>query len=254
MIDVGVTKPVRQQGGWSNLPAPGVTFQSAFLSVTNIVFAYAGHVSFFSFISEFKDPKEFPKALFLLQLIDTILYLIVGIVVFRYAGEEVASPGLGSAKPPVNKVAWGIAIPTIIIAGIIYGHVAAKYIYVRIFRGTKHMHKRTLLSYGSWAGITLVLWVLAFIIAESIPVFNDLLALITSLFASWFTYGISGIFWLFMNWGQWFKGPKKIALTILNMFTFLLGCVVCGIGLYVSGYAINKDSGSGGAWSCKISS
>lgn len=53
------------------------------------------------------------------------------------------------------------------------------------------MSKRTWLAVGSWVGITLTLWVIAWVIAESIPVFNDLLSLISSLFASWFTYGLS---------------------------------------------------------------
>lgn len=43
------------------------------------------------------------------------------------------------------------------------------------------MHKRTSLSVGSWIGITLGLWVIAWIIAEAIPVFNDLLSLIVSI-------------------------------------------------------------------------
>lgn len=47
------------------------TFATAFLSVTNIVFAFAGHVAFFSFISEMKNPKDFPKALVLSQITDT---------------------------------------------------------------------------------------------------------------------------------------------------------------------------------------
>src|SRR4051794_15573492 len=53
----------------------------------------------------------------------------------------------------------------IIIAGVIYGHIASKYIYVRIFRGTKHMGKGTLLATGSWSLITLTLWIIAWIIA-----------------------------------------------------------------------------------------
>lgn len=40
------------------------------------------------------------------------------------------------------------------------------------------MHKRNLLSVGTWVGITLVLWIIAWVIAEAIPVFNDLLSLI----------------------------------------------------------------------------
>ncbi|KEF58484.1 uncharacterized protein A1O9_06410 [Exophiala aquamarina CBS 119918] len=227
-----------------------VPFASAFLSVSNIIFAYAGHVAFFSFISEMKNPKDFPKALVLLQVTDTGMYFLVAMVVYAYGGDDVDSPALGSAGSTLGKVAWGLAIPTIIIAGVIYGHVASKYIYVRLFRGTRHMSKRTSLAVGSWLGITLTLWVIAWIIAESIPNFNDLLALISSLFASWFTYGVSGIFWVFLNHGQCFKNWRKMCLTAVNAGLFLLGLASCGIGLYASGYAIHNDK-SGNSWTCK---
>ncbi|EMD00264.1 hypothetical protein BAUCODRAFT_64323 [Baudoinia panamericana UAMH 10762] len=225
-------------------------FASAFASVTNIIFAYAGHVAFFSFISELKNPKDFPRALIFLQAWDITLYIIVALVVYRYTGPDVKSPALGSANNVVKRVAYGIALPTIIIAGIIYAHVAAKYIYVRIFRGTKHMSKRTWLAVGSWVGIVLCLWVIAWIIAESIPVFNDLLSLISSLFASWFTYGLSGVLWLYINHGQWFKNWRKTSLTVANSLIFCLGAAICGIGLYASGVAIKSDAGSGGSWTC----
>lgn len=42
------------------------------------------------------------------------------------------------------------------------------------------MQKRSFLSIGSWVGISLVLWIIAWIIAEAIPVFNNLLSLIVS--------------------------------------------------------------------------
>ncbi|KAK5125164.1 hypothetical protein LTR85_000840 [Meristemomyces frigidus] len=225
-------------------------FATAFASTTNIIFAYAGHVAFFSFISELKEPRDFPKALYTLQICDTTLYVVVAIVVYRYAGADVASPALGSTGTTVKKVAYGIALPTIVIAGVIYAHVAAKYIYVRIFRGTKHMSTRTWLAVGSWIGITLVLWVIAWVIAESIPAFNDLLSLISSLFASWFTYGLSGILWLYINKGQWFSNGRKSALTVINSLIFCLGAAICGIGLYASGVQIKADSDSGGSWSC----
>lgn len=137
----------------------------------------------------------------------------------------------------------------IIIAGVIYAHVASKYIYVRLFRGTRHMGSKSFLGVGTWILITLILWVIAFIIAESIPNFNNLLALISSLFASWFTYGMSGFFWLYLNRGLWFKGPRKIFLTILNMIIFALGAVVMGLGLYASGKAIGEGGGYG-SWTC----
>jgi hypothetical protein len=70
-------------------------------------------VAFFSFISELKEPREFPKALALLQFCDISLYIVVAVVVYRYGGQDVASPALGAAGPMVKKIAYGIAIPTV---------------------------------------------------------------------------------------------------------------------------------------------
>lgn len=65
-----------------------------------------------------------------------------------------------------------------ILSGVVLGHVACKYIYVRLFRGSDKMHSRSFLSVGSWVGICLAVWVVAWVVAESIPVFNNLLSLI----------------------------------------------------------------------------
>lgn len=66
----------------------------------------------------------------------------------------------------------------IIIAGVINGHVACKYVYLRIFRGSDRMHKRDTIAVASWVGIALGLWILAWIISSAIPVFSNLLSLI----------------------------------------------------------------------------
>lgn len=250
MIGVGI-KPTNTSG--VNLFQSSVPFVTAFNSVSNIVFAYAGHIAFFSFISEFRKPEDFPKALFTLQATDTSMYLIVAVVVYYYTGSEVDSPALGSADALVKKVAWGLAIPTIIVAGVVYGHVASKYIYVRLFRGTEHLSSRSWFATLVWCGIVFVLWFVAWIIAESIPVFNDLLALISALFGSWFTFGLPGVFWLYMNKGNWWNGGKQIFLTVCAFLLFLLGLVICVVGLYTSGSAIKADQGQGGSWSCEWS-
>ena len=222
MAAVGVEKPGDGKID-ATMQAP---LADAFLPVTNIVFAYAGHVAFFSFISELKKPEEYYKSLFLLQGADTTMYLLVAAVIYAYAGSDVVSPALGSSSPLFQKIAYGIAIPTIVVAGVINGHVAAKYIYVRMYRGTDMMSKKTFKSYGMWALISLVLWIVAWIIAEAIPVFNDLLGLISSLFSSWFTYGLSGVFWLHLNKGRWFESRRTIALTVLNSVIVLLGALI----------------------------
>lgn len=154
------------------------------------------------------------------------MYLIVAVVTYRYAGASVASPALGSTSPLLQKIAYGIAIPTIVISGVINGHVAAKYIYVRLFRGTDRMGKNSWSSFGLWALIVLTLWIIAWIIAEAIPVFNDLLSLISALFASWFTYGLSGVFWLYLNYGRYRENRRKMFLTGLNALIFCIGATI----------------------------
>lgn len=191
--------------------------------LTNVI--PAGHVAFFGFIAELKDPKDYPKSLVLLQGTDVTLYLITAIVIYCYAGQDVTSPALGSAGAVVAKVAYGVALPTvcpanlrvfgldakrinqIIIGGVVNGHVAAKYVFVRLFRNSDLMHRRDWSAWGTWTGIVLVLWIIAWVIAEAIPVFNNLLSLVVrwnllassstttkltipfqaSLFASWST-------------------------------------------------------------------
>ncbi|KAF7712973.1 Uncharacterized protein PECH_002486 [Penicillium ucsense] len=245
MIAIGIQRP-----GHGVVEATRHTsLANGFLATTNIVFAYAGHVAFFGFISEMRKPTDYPKTLYLLQGTDTTLYLVAAVVIYYYGGPDVKSPALGSTSPVTAKVAYGLAIPTIVIAGVINGHVAAKYIYVRVFRGSDHMHKRSFLSVGTWVLITLILWVIAWVIAEAIPVFSNLLGLIVALFASWFTYGLSGIFWLFLNWGNYTRSARKIFLTCLNLFVFAVGAVLCGMGLWTSGVAIHNDA-SKSSFSC----
>ncbi|GFF38633.1 N amino acid transport system protein [Aspergillus udagawae] len=244
MIGVGVKHP-----GEKVMAIVDTDLVHGFSAVTNIVFAFSGHAAYFGLMSELKDPRDFPKALMLLQSVDICLYILAAIVIYIYGGATVSSPALGSASPMVSKVAYGIALPTIIIAGVINGHIAFKYVYIRIFSGSDRIHKRDWVAVSSWVAIALSLWIIAWIIAEAIPVFSSLLGLIVALFASWFTYGLSGIFWLHLNWGKYTSSPRKIFLTGVNLFCLVFGAGLCGLGLYVSGKAIH-DNPSSASFSC----
>jgi amino acid permease len=109
MVAVGV-----QNKGGENLRATIDTdlFQ-AFSAVTNIVFAYCAHVAFFGLLAEMEEPRDFPKALVLLQTFEICFYTVAAVVIYYFVGQEVTSPALGSAGPILKKVAYGIAIPTV---------------------------------------------------------------------------------------------------------------------------------------------
>ncbi|KAL4756732.1 transmembrane amino acid transporter protein-domain-containing protein [Aspergillus foveolatus] len=244
MVAIGVEHP----GGPVKATAE-TNLVTGFTAALNIILSYASHNAFFNVIAELKEPRDFPKALTLLQSIDITLYLVSGVVIYYFAGDDVKSPALGSMKPLVSKVAYGVALPTIIIAGVINGHIACKSIYTRVFAGTSHMHKQDFRAVGSWIGIAVGLWVIAWVIATAIPVFSNLLSLMTALFASWFSFSLPAAFWLFMNRGLWFSGPRKTGITIFNCLVFGMGVVMCALGLYATGKAIHDDP-AGKSFSC----
>ncbi|KAI9038225.1 putative amino acid transporter [Aspergillus affinis] len=245
MIAIGVQNPVshRLQIATSH------GFAKQFLAVTNILFAYIAHVAFFGFISEMQNPRDYPKSLAMLQILDTSMYVVTAVVIYCYAGPDVMSPALSSAGPVMKKVAWGLAIPTVVFSGVIHGHVASKYVYVRMLRGSSQMHNRSFRSVGAWLGIGFVVWVIAWVVAESIPVFNDMLGLISSLFGSWFSYGLPAIFGLGMNKGQLFSSPRRSCVTIIQLTVVGMACAICGLGLYVTGKSIHETSQSS-SWTC----
>jgi amino acid permease len=93
-------------------------------AIASIIFAFCGVPAYFSVISEMADPREYPKALALCRGIATSVYLTIGIVVYYYCGDYVASPALGSAGVLMKKVCYGLAIPGLIMSMTLYLHVS----------------------------------------------------------------------------------------------------------------------------------
>lgn len=71
------------------------------------------HIAYFGFMSEMEDPRTFNKSLAMLQIIDTVLYLISALLIYHYVGPDVESPAILSLSPLMSKIAWGLAIPTV---------------------------------------------------------------------------------------------------------------------------------------------
>ena len=59
-------------------------------------------------------------------------------------------------------------------------HVAVKFIYVRLCKGTGAMHAKSASARSLWASICGVLWLASWVVSESIPGFNDILGLAVS--------------------------------------------------------------------------
>ncbi|KAF1957026.1 hypothetical protein CC80DRAFT_491876 [Byssothecium circinans] len=220
---------------WSAWPPADVTFYEAFLSTTNIIFAYSFAICQFSFMSEMHTPKDYVKSIWALGLIEILIYTLTGALVYAFVGADVKSPALLSAGPLVSRVAFGIALPVIFISGSINATVAGRYIIDRVFYNSPIRYIKDARGWAVWICLITIITIIAWIVAEAIPFFNALLGLLSALFISGFTFYWPALFWFqLIKEGKWYEGWKNISLSILNALVFCVGLIVLGCGTYAS--------------------
>lgn len=136
----------------------------------------------------------------------------------------------------------------ILVAGVINGHVAITMVF-KTFR-PHLMTSKSCKAIAYWVLFCLLLWLAAWMLAESIPHFDNLLGLVSALLGSWFTYGISGALWLFLHRGRWNEGGVMRVKVLANFGLVAMGCALCGMGTWASVVGIRAADG-GTAWSCR---
>lgn len=195
-----------------------------------------------------RRPQDAMKAAWVLQITATTLYIVFAVVSYWYIGSGVASPSLLSLSPLWSKIAFGLAIPNFFVAGSLYSHTASKLVFVRLFRHSKHIHSHTPLGWGVWTFLILLANGVAFLFAVGIPVFNYLVGISAAVFASWYTYGIAGAFWLhdtYHDHGGFRAWSKRPLMSAVNVFTIIAGGFICIGGLYATIVALIEASASG---------
>ncbi|KAI1295792.1 transmembrane amino acid transporter protein-domain-containing protein [Xylaria venustula] len=238
---------------WSAYPAKDAGFVQAFIAVTNIVFAYSFAICQFSFMDEMHTPKDFVKSIWVLGIIEIIIYTVTGALIYSFVGQDVKSPALLSAGPLVSKVAFGLALPVIFISGSINGTVAGRYIHGRIYKNSVTQYINTPKGWISWIALIALLTIVGWVLAEAIPFFSDLLAISSSLFISGFTFYFPAMMWfMLIRKGSPFA-KENLVWTFLNALCFIIGIVVLVGGTYSSIQDIIDGYNSGkvrGAFSC----
>jgi hypothetical protein len=220
----------------------GTTFVSGMSAFLNISYTFIGQITIPSFIAEMKNPNDFPKALWVVTIAEIILFSLVGSVVYAYTGTQYnTAPAFGSLGNELfKKVSFTFMIPTLIFLGVLYASVSARFVFFRLFEGTRHKGNHTAVGWASWAGILAATWIVAFVIAEVIPFFSDLLSLMSSLFDSFFGFIFWGVAYMRMrkaDYGAgWIsrRGIRGIAGFALNVAIILIGVFMLTAGTYVS--------------------
>ncbi|KAK6905141.1 hypothetical protein I203_105961 [Kwoniella mangroviensis CBS 8507] len=230
------------------------SFVEGINAVCIIIFAYAGTPNFFNIVGEMKNPEDFTKSVLVGQTAITTIYLVVAAVVYHYVGQYIASPALGSAGVVLKRVCYGLALPGLAVGGTLFMHVAAKYIFVRVLRNSRHLAKNTPTHYFAWYGCVILVCAVGFIIAEAIPFFNDLLSLIGALLATVICIQMEAFMWMWDNTRSPTRGTLSWNLLMaMNILFFVLGWFLMIAGTYGSVVTINdnfKSGDVGSAFSC----
>jgi len=151
------------------IPIKGTTFVAGMNAFLNISYTFIGQITIPSFIAEMKNPKDFPKALWAVTIAEIFVFGIIGSVIYAYTGNQyMTSPAFGSLGGEIfKKVSFSFMIPTLIFLGVLYASVSARFIFFRIFEGSRHKSNHTIVGWAAWAGILAATWVGAFLIVST---------------------------------------------------------------------------------------
>ncbi|WFD21687.1 hypothetical protein MEQU1_000342 [Malassezia equina] len=265
MIASGVTGPQNRDptdppmhiyafGAASRIPH---RFLDGVLGVTNVFVSFGAIPAYLPVIAEMKQPKDFHRSLNLLIIVSFIMYTIVGCIMNYNLGQFTTSPSLGSLSKIMIKVSYGLALPTILVAGCASGQVTGKMFMINVFSGARRRFlDNKLVTWTAWILINVVSWALAFVLAEVIPFFSTFLGLESSLFWSTF-FSFAPIFYLWRHqfdcWSNWRNRlGTLVALLMIGIAGFLLIA-----GTWASAVSIRdlyKTGNVGSPFSCEMPS
>lgn len=200
------------------------TFAAGITAAATIFISSAAGPVYIPIIAEMKRPQDYRKAVIPVGLIVCSIYLSLSMVVYYYCGRWIATPSLGSAGALVKKVAYGIALPSLIVSAGVFNHSSSKYTFVRILRGSRHLQENTWQHWTLWLGLNIGFGLLAFIFASAIPVFNYILALAGSVCFAPMSLIFPALMWMW-DFGAQHKsgGVKGKTIYVLHLLILCVG-------------------------------
>ncbi|KAI0481115.1 transmembrane amino acid transporter protein-domain-containing protein [Xylariaceae sp. FL0804] len=221
------------------------TFAAGITASATIFISSAAGPSYVPIIAEMRKPRDFKKPVLIVAFIVMAIYLSISMVIYRWCGQWVATPALGSAGPLLKKVAYGIALPSLIVSAGIFNHAASKYLFVRLLRNSPHLQSNSPVHWGTWLGCNILLGFLSFILASAIPVFNFILSLAGSICFGPMSLIFPALMWMHDHPGYKSGGAKEKVIYGLHWFIALVGMFLVVGGTYGTAESIKAAYASG---------
>jgi len=187
-IEGVVTNPLPTGTGYEG-------FVSGLSAMTSLVFAYGGQGMYLESMSEMRNPKDFPKALYTFSSVIIFLYMSTSLMLYFRYGENSAGNILFSMNNGALKtVASTLMFLHVCVSFCLNAQLLTRALHVRLFPYS--VNKGGAREALPWFGITCGTLSLAWLVGNAIPFFSDLNGIISSLCVGPTTFGFPALFYL----------------------------------------------------------
>eukprot|EP01134_Creolimax_fragrantissima_P001670 CFRG1670T1 len=170
------------------------SFKDIFNALMTVVFGYGGHVFYFAFMSEMKDPADFKKSLFVSQAMTITIFILSATLIYLYAGSTVEAPAINSLEYfPLRKAMHGFLLcHTVVVCAI--AMITLMQSFYPTFYGWVEYTKWTPQTFVKYLSLSMCLFLSAYVVVELIPFLDDFLDVVSALTILPFTFVLPPMF------------------------------------------------------------
>jgi len=234
LFDEGVIKNIETQ----NIPKK-LAFLDCLSSLSAFVFGSGGQLIYLEMIAEMKKPEDFPKSFIAGNLVMLFVYVFVMVVTYHFKGQDTPDALSYVFENGVKKRIANIFLALhVLVSYTLMQQVVSRQchvIYARYFLrhssivnhispSSKHFASSTI----QWFVLTITFVVLAFIMANLVPFFQELVSLIGSLTLAPICYILPCLYYLKCATMRGFKLAIHEQITIWGLILFGLLLLTAG--------------------------
>eukprot|EP00656_Telonema_subtile_P007911 TRINITY_DN13713_c0_g1_i4.p1 TRINITY_DN13713_c0_g1~~TRINITY_DN13713_c0_g1_i4.p1 ORF type:complete len:464 (+),score=95.14 TRINITY_DN13713_c0_g1_i4:125-1516(+) len=211
--------------------------------VGGVVFAFSGQILFPNFIGNMAKPEEFPKCVYASSAVMTLIYLTVACCGYALLGSKTPSPVTDDlGKGAASVIAELVLIFHVVVGYAIGANVFNSFVYLKLWPDADVMSDDPQTKIY-WFLVTLSTIAFAFMVANLIPVFSDIVNLNGSTLGVMITYNIPAL--MYLKVCKCDEGKR----TRVWCF-FALGCGMMAVGTIGGIVSLADDLGKNGVFPC----
>eukprot|EP00051_Salpingoeca_urceolata_P006025 m.80099 g.80099 ORF g.80099 m.80099 type:complete len:458 (+) comp14651_c0_seq2:303-1676(+) len=210
----------------SSAPSEHRTFEDFINGLTQLAFAYGGHVLMVEIQSVMRTPTEFSKSVYLSQLVMFANYAIIGLVGYAAYGDDVKSPITLNLPDNALRAFTNVCLFVhVMMAYAINSQVLTEAIVSYFRPGFRRDRGRA--AFVRWGMGCTGIMIAAIIISIVIPFFSSLMNIYSSIGIFSLSFAVPASLWLL-------ERQTTVPRRMINVGVILFSIAACGLGVWAA--------------------